>query len=141
MNSGGVYMIGVKIEYNNNIKEVLKAEEQKKEKILYAIGLKWQSICSKIITQRKIVDTGRLRASLTFITVNKVGSPINTVTENKTSDFLSGTSGDENTLIVGSNVEYARKQEFENKKGAFLRPSVLEYKNDYKEIAEQIWKE
>ena len=133
-------MIGVKIEYNNNIKEVLKAEEKKKEKILYAIGLKWQSICSKIITQRKIVDTGRLRGSLTFITAREVGSPINTVTENKSSDFLKGSSGDEDTLIVGSNVEYARKQEFENKKGAFLRPSVLDYKQDYKDIAEQIWK-
>lgn len=133
--------IGVSVKMENNVKEVLKVEEEKKAKILYAIGLKWQSICSKIITQRKIVDTGRLRGSLTFITAREVGSPINTVTENKSSDFLKGSSGDEDTLIVGSNVEYARKQEFENKKGAFLRPSVLDYKQDYKDIAEQIWKE
>ena len=133
--------IGVSVKMENNVKEVLKVEEEKKAKILYAIGLKWQSICSKIITQRKIVDTGRLRGSLTFITAREVGSPINTVTENKSSDFLKGSSGDEDTLIVGSNVEYARKQEFENKKGAFLRPSILQYKNDYKDIAEQIWKE
>lgn len=134
-------MVDIKIKLDNNVKHVMQAEKEKKSQILYALGLKWQQLCTDIITQKGIVDSGRLRGSLTFITNDKVGRPIAKVGDNKTSDFLTGSSGNENTLIVGSNVEYARKQEFENRKGSYLRTSLLDYRDSYELLAEQIWKQ
>jgi len=58
------------------IKEELK---KRKEKITYAIGLKWQKIATELVTVKRIVDTGRLRGSLTFITSAKAGRSINKV--------------------------------------------------------------
>lgn len=127
--------------FDDNSLKFKEESKEKKKKILYAIGLKWQSICSKLITTLGIVDSGRLRGSLTFITVDKVGIPIKRVKENKESDFLNGSSGDDSVLIVGSNVVYAKKQELFNKKGAFMTPALLEYRSSYKRIAKKIWEE
>lgn len=133
-------MISTKVKFENNAPTAVKDLETKKELILFAIGLKWQTICTKIITINGIVDTGRLRGSLTFITKSWVGGPIASVGENVDNDYLGGSSGSDDVLIVGSNVEYAAKNEFNNPKGAFLRPSVTEYSEDYKNIAEEILK-
>ena len=140
-NVGVICMVDIKIKLDNNVKHVMQAEKEKKSQILYALGLKWQQLCTDIITQKGIVDSGRLRGSLTFITNDKIGKPITKVSDNKSSDFLTGSSGNENTLIVGSDVEYARRQEFENKKGSYLRTSLLDYRDSYELLAEQIWKQ
>ena len=134
-------MVKIEVKIEDNSKLVEEIAKQKKQQILYAIGLKWQKICTNIITVNGIVDTGRLRGSLSFITVNKKSSPISNTNNNKTKDFLDGSSGSDNDLIVGTNVEYAKKQELHNSKGAFLRPSLIDYKEVYEEIAEQIWKQ
>lgn len=127
----------VKFEDNSN---KIKAELKNAEKeILYAIGLKWQTLATKIITANKEVDTGRLRGSLTFVTPDKVGGSISKVKDNKSSDFLSG-KAPEKTVIVGSNVEYAVKVEISNPKGPYLKPSIMSYRDVYKNLAEQILK-
>lgn len=123
----------VKIE--SNIKSLLNEEEKVKQRILYAWGLKWQELATKIITRNKIIDTGRLRGSLTFCAPTKTGAPINRVKENTSDDFITSTV--ENTVTVGTNVEYARKQEFENPKGAFVRPAIMEFTDSYQLIAEE----
>lgn len=127
--------------FENNSDKVKREMEEREEAILYAIGLKWQSICSKIITKKKIIDTGRLRASLTFITPKRESDLLykGRGADVRSSDRLTGKS-DKKTLVVGTNVEYARKQEFTNPKGSFLRQSIANYSNDYKKIAEEIWK-
>lgn len=130
--------IGVRFE--DNSPRFKRNWKEKKKKILYAWGLKWQSLCTQIITRNRIVITGRLRSSLTFITPNKVGAPISRVADSKNSDFLNG-SAPEDSLIVGSNVQYASKQELNNPKGAFVKPAIMNYRDTYKNIAQQIMRE
>lgn len=133
--------MSIAIKFEDNSDKILKEIDEKTLKITYAMGLLWQNICSKLITRLKIVDTGRLRASLTFITFDKVGKPINKSPNSTPKDYLNGSSDEKGDLIVGSNVVYAKKQELTNKKGAFIRPSILEYRQDYKNLAEKLWKE
>lgn len=123
----------LKIDFKNNSSEVKNIWENTKKTALYSMGLKWQEVCTQIITNNGIVDTGRLRGSLTFITEDKQGGSISRVPQNTSDDFVTG-SGEKNAVIVGTNVKYATKQEMENKKGAFLRPSVTDYREDYKNI-------
>ena len=129
------------VKFENNGIKFKNEWKERKRKITYAWGLKWQSLATKIITVNGIVDTGRLRGSLTFITKDKVGDSISKCSNNKPNDFLSGSSGADGDLIVGSNVEYAEKQELENPKGAFIKPSVMNYREDYKRIAKSIMNE
>ena len=126
----------VNIKFEDNSKPIKSEYKAKKNKILYAMGLKWLEICTKIITVNGIVDTGRLRASLSFITPSESGG--NGAVE--IGDDITGRS-EEGSIIVGSNVKYASKQELTNKKGSFIKPSILDYKEDYKEIAKNILKE
>ncbi len=129
----------LKINIQDNSKKLLGETEEKKEKILYMIGLEWQRIVTKIITEKKIVDTGRLRASMSFIT-NKRQVKGTRVPETLPKDYLSGRAG-KDELIVGSNVEYAEKNELTNRKGDFLRPSLLEHTGVYQKIADSVFKE
>lgn len=126
----------VNIKFEDNSKPIKSEYKAKKNKILYAMGLKWLEICTKIITVKGIVDTGRLRASLSFITPIENGG--NGAVE--VGDDITGRS-EEGSIIVGSNVRYASKQELTNKKGSFIKPSILDYKEEYKNIAKEILKE
>lgn len=129
----------LKINVYDNSGKFLEEEERKKEKLLYLIGLEWQKIVTEILTDKNIVDTGRLRASMSFIT-NKSSHEGVPVKETKKNDFLRGRAN-KDELIVGSNVEYAEKQELTNRKGDFLRPSLLEHQKTYQNIAEMVFKE
>ncbi|MGL5646716.1 MAG: hypothetical protein ACRDDY_02600 [Clostridium sp.] len=128
------------IRYEDNTNKFKQELKRKRGLILYAIGLKFQALCTKIITRNGIVDTGRLRSSITFYTKDKVGAPLKSTKNSRSSDYLTG-SASENELIVGSGVEYALKQELESKKGAFIKPALLEYRDTYRRIAENILKE
>jgi len=127
------------IRIENNIPIVERELKRKIGLMTYAMGLKWQSLATRLITVKRIVDSGRLRGSLTFITAEKVGSSINRVAENEPNDFLHGRAMGK-ALIVGSNVPYAEKQEF-SRKGPYLKPSILSYKDSYKNICESIMEE
>jgi len=124
----------------SNVPAVKTEMKRKIGKMTYAIGLKWQSIATRLITAKRIVDTGRLRGSLTFITNKKTGVPTNRTTDNIPNDFLKGKAPAQ-TIVVGTNVSYAVKQEFGNPKGPYLKPSILNYKESYKNVAEHIMKE
>lgn len=134
-------MSEIKFENNAN---VFRAEYvKKKNKILYELGLKWQKIVTELITKQIYSKdpvgyklTGRLRASLTFVTPYKI-SPIYPVEKSKPKDFLRGKS-DDMTVTVGSNVEYAEKI---NNKYNFIEESITGYTDSYKNITEQILKE
>jgi len=129
----------LKVNIQDNSKKLLGETEEKKEKILYMIGLEWQRIVTKIITEKQIVDTGRLRASMSFITNKRQGKGAG-VSNSKSTDFLSGRAN-KNELVVGSNVEYAEKNELTNRKGDFLRPSLLEHTRVYEQIAKSVFEE
>ena len=134
--------ININVDSENNINKILKEWESKKKQILYAMGLKWQELATKIITSRVYTGdkpwklTGRLRASLSFITPDQEG-PRRSVAASSADNYVNGKSK-KNTLTVGTNVIYARKI---NDKQKYIEDSILPYKDSYKNIAESIMKQ
>lgn len=108
------------IKVEDNSKLVLEAEEKAIEDALFAMGIKAVEGATDAITGKKsiasAVDTGRLRASISFITPTFESGQINKQTPKAGSkvernplrqgDLLSG-SAEKNSVVVGSNVEYA----------------------------------
>ena len=109
------------IKVEDNSKLVLEAEEKAIENALYAMGIKAvegsvYAISGKLGIERA-VKTGRLRASISFITPAGDMTVVpngekrfeNKEVENsEDGDKLSGTA-EKNSVVVGSNVEYAEK--------------------------------
>ena len=110
------YSSNIKIEDNSGR---VKSEANKKVKmILTAIGEKAKAIWIQIITQKGIVDTGRFRGSV----ANEVK---------------------EKAVIIGSDVEYAPFLELGTSRmraRPSLKPAILNHKETYKKLADQIWK-
>jgi HK97 gp10 family phage protein len=100
-------MVDVKIE--NNTAKVLGEFGSAMGRALYAIGVEAQGDVVKYMskpdfTGRDIVDTGRLRGSISFVTPDAESGVYDNNADS--SDALSG-KGEENTVIIGTNVEYA----------------------------------
>ena len=96
---------------DNSIK-VLKEFDERILTALYLMGLKSVEHIVKYMSTpdasgHDIVDTGRLRASISFITPDRESGWIETRTStNEESNLISGRA-DKNTVVIGSNVEYA----------------------------------
>ena len=105
-------MTEISIKFENNKKKVLEEFDKAVEQALYAIGtqavkgvVEYMSIPD--FTGRDIVDTGRLMASISFITPDKQSGFVNgMVAESEGDDIIKGRS-DDMTVIVGTNVNYA----------------------------------
>ena len=107
------------VNFEDNSGKILIEADRKKQKILTAIGLKAVSIWAKIITQKKVVDTGRFR---------------NSCKSEPHDDYV----------LVGSGVEYVPFLELGTSKmkaRPTLKPAILDYKDSYTKLAKQIWKE
>lgn len=104
----GDLKFSIKIEDNSKL--VLEAEEKAIEDALYAMGIKAVEGSVDAISGKygipKAVDTGRLRASISFITPTDSGDSGEVNTHSKAGDKLTGTA-EKNSVVVGSNVEYA----------------------------------
>ena len=101
--------------FQNNAKEVKAGMARAKEKALEIIGGKAESYAKKLCP----VDTGRLRNSITHMQY------------------------DENTEVIGSNVEYAPYVCLGTHKMAprpFLRPAAENHREEYKAIIEKCMK-
>lgn len=102
-------MVEVKLE--NNTAKVLSEFGDSMERALYAIGISAQGDVVKYMsnidfTGRDIVNTGRLRGSISFVTPEAESGVYDT---NATAaDAIHG-QGLENTVIIGTNVEYGDK--------------------------------
>jgi len=138
-------MAGYKIK--DNSREVLERFNRNKEKTLQEIGLKWQEIATKEVTAMGVVDTGRFRASLSYITPeyeSGVNIMSGAVPESEPGDVLHG-QAPKDAVVVGSNVEYAPYLEYGyiTTRGTNIggRPTVtnavMNYKGDYMEIIER----
>lgn len=149
------------IRIEDNSKKVLQEFEKQKDRALYLMGT--DALGGKdgrggaigAITGNlgidKAVDTGRLRASLSFITEhgNMTETPSNMsafvnkeVPESKPDDKLSGTA-EQSTVIVGSNVEYAEYVHNGTSKmeaRPFLREGIDNATLDMKRRVEKIFK-
>ena len=98
----------IRVESNTN--EFFDEFDTAMERALYAIGVKAVEGSVNAISGRydiaPAVDTGRLRASISFITPTDSGDSGEANTHSKAGDKLTG-KAEKNSVVVGSNVEYA----------------------------------
>lgn len=137
--------IRFQVNIDNNLK--LTEEELKKalEKCLYAIGVtsvaKTVEYMSKPdFTGKDIVDTGRLRASISFITPESESGPNGP--EAAREDTLTGRSP-ELVVCIGSNVEYADYVNNGTSKQParqFLQNGIMLAYPEFKKLIEEILK-
>lgn len=90
------------------------------------------------------VDTGRLRNSITYATTSKQGKPNTSRGKNKhgqpmaqaeAADYAMHGKPAETEVVLGTNVEYARKVEQNIK--AFLKPAIENHISEYQKIFAQ----
>lgn len=135
------------IRVESNSKIVFDALEEEKERALYAIGIKAVEGSVDAISGKydidPAVDTGRLRASISFITPTEQGGSGMMKPKNaQTGDELTG-KAEQNTVVVGSNVEYAEKVHNGDSKMAgrpFLREGIDKTKDKMREQVTKIFK-
>ena len=134
------------IRVENNSKIVLEDLGEAMERALYAIGVKAVEGSVDAISGKydidPAVDTGRLRASISFITPTQSGDSGMAVPEGKPKDKLSG-NADKNMVVVGSNVEYAEYVHNGTSKMAarpFLREGIDRTKDKMQEQVTKIFK-
>ena len=139
------FTIRIKVQSNADLaKEEL---EKATERALYAIGVKAVEGSVDAISGRydidPAVDTGRLRASISFITPTKKGDSGQPKPANaQAGDELTGTA-EQNTVVVGSNVSYSEYVHNGTSKMAgrpFLREGIDKTKDKMQEQAEKIFK-
>lgn len=99
---------GIKIE--SNLDKVESELKEAIEKALYVMGVNAVEGATDAISGKysieSAVDTGRLRASISFITPTQKGDNGKDVPNSGVDDKLYG-KAEENSVVVGSNVEYA----------------------------------
>lgn len=135
------------IRVENNSQLVISELEKATERALYAIGVKAVEGSVDAISGRydikPAVDTGRLRASISFITPTQKGDSGQPKPANaQAGDELTGTA-EKNTVVVGSNVEYAEKVHNGDSKMAarpFLREGIDKTKDKMREQVTKIFK-
>lgn len=135
------------VRVENNSQLALGELEKATERVLYAIGVKAVEGSVDAISGRydikPAVDTGRLRASISFITpTQKGGSGQPKPANAQAGDDLTGTA-EENSVVVGSNVEYAEKVHNGDSKMAgrpFITEGINKTKDKMQEQAEKIFK-
>lgn len=101
------------VTFVSHAKEVLSAEQAARNKALEIIGGKAESYAKKLCP----VDTGRLRNSITH------------------------QQYDDNTEVIGTNVEYAPYVELgthKQKAQPYLRPAAENHSAEYKEIIKAV---
>ena len=140
----------VKVEDNSKI--FLEAEQAAIEKALFAIGVNAvEGAVASISGENLAVDTGRLRASISFVTEQKesgqmtpqAGKSDNSKNPLQNSDLLRG-KAEKNSVYVGTNVEYATVVH-EGDGGSrigrpFLRDGINNKLQDMREMTEAILK-
>ena len=135
------------IRVQNNSQLALEELEKATERALYAIGVKAVEGSVDAISGRydidPAVDTGRLRASISFITPTDKGNSGQPKPANaQAGDELTGTA-EQNTVVVGSNVSYSEFVHNGTSRMAgrpFLREGIDKTKDQMQEQAEKIFK-
>ena len=129
----------MKVDYKDYSKEVLSALEKGKRNALTAIGATAETHAKDNITADDLIDTGRLRNSITFATGDYSG--IGTYSDNekkKYSDAKARNTPKDDEVAIGTNVEYAAYTELGTEKITahhYLKRAVTEHKDEYKELA------
>lgn len=128
----------IKVDMQSHKDDIKQALGEKIPRILEALGLEAEGNAITEITNMKAVDTGRLRNSITYATSEYSGKGDYTDDHgNVYSDAKAKGSPEEDTVYIGTNVEYAPYIEFGARSmGArpFLKNAVANYADDYKRI-------
>lgn len=143
------------VKLQDNSKLFKEASDEAIDRALYAIGVKGVEGATDAISGAygvaAAIDTGRLKASISFITqmgdMNVVPEGMGRcenkeVANSKSGDKLSGTA-DKNSVIVGSNVEYAEYVHDGTSRmdgRPFLREGIDRTKGDMERQVEKIFK-
>ena len=129
----------MKVDYKDNSKQILSALEKGKHNALTAIRSSAETHTKENITADDLIDTGRLRNSITYATGDYSG--IGTYTDNnkkKYSDAKARNTPKNDEVAIGTNVEYAAYTELGTEKIAahhYLKRAVTEHKDEYKKLA------
>ena len=129
------------IKFTSNVNDILSALEKGKRNALTAIGATAETHTKENITADKLVDTGRLRNSITYATGDYLG--IGTYTDNKKkkySDAKARNAPKDDEVGIGTNVEYAAYTELGTQHIAahhYLKRAVTEHKDEYKKLTAQ----
>ena len=127
------------IKFTSNVNDILSALEKGKHNALTAIGATAETHTKDNITADELVDTGRLRNSITYATGDYLG--IGTYTDNNKksySDAKARNTPKDDEVAIGTNVEYAPYLELGTKKIAahhYLKRAVTEHQDEYKKLA------
>ena len=131
----------MKVDYKDNSKQILSALEKGKRNALTAIGATAETHTKENITADKLVDTGRLRNSITYATGDYLG--IGTYTDDKKkkySDAKARNTPKDDEVAIGTNVEYAAYTELGTQHITahhYLKRAVTEHKDEYKKLTAQ----
>ena len=131
----------MKVDYNDNSEQVLSAMEKGKRNALTAIGATAETHTKENITADELVDTGRLRNSITFATGDYSG--IGTYTDNNKksySDAKARNTPKDDEVAIGTNVEYAAYTELGTQHITahhYLKRAVTEHQDEYKKLTAQ----
>ena len=94
----------IEFEVEDNSGKVLREYENRKPELLNTFGNELYKSIYNFMTEDKIVDTGRLRGSISYSTeFNDYNQP---TPANQPNDFIKGVR-EENSVLYGSNVDYA----------------------------------
>ena len=136
-------MADVEFKFSSNKDLILAQTEEAIKTALETVGVQAQAHATAEITAQGAVDTGRLRASITYAVSG------DSAREHAYSDDLGNgftqsirDAGDEkeHTLYLGTNVNYAPYVEMGTQKmpaRPFIRPAVENYLSEYQQIFEQ----
>ena len=94
----------ITIKFEDNSKQVLDELERKMPEVLQGMGAELHKSIYNFMTEDKVVDTGRLRGSISYCT--PYGDYNEPTAVNKADDFIKGVR-EKDTIVYGSNVEYA----------------------------------
>ena len=97
-------MAEMKVTIEDNSKKILEEFEKRMPEVLDGIGNEFYKSIYNFMTEDKVVDTGRLRGSISYSTPSKDYK--NPTLANTGNDFITGNK-EESTVWYGSNVEYA----------------------------------
>ena len=129
----------MKVDYKDNSQQILSALERGKRNALTAIGATAETHTKENITADKLVDTGRLRNSITYAAGDYSG--IGTYTDNNKksySDAKARNTPKDDEVAIGTNVEYAPYLELGTKKITahhYLKRAVTEPQDESKKLA------
>lgn len=119
---------------NNHIFEYTEEEKERVKKALNIIGLKMENYAKISLTDSGAVDTGRLRNSITYATAEKHSEGSEPA---KPEDYALRGSAKENSVSIGTNVEYAifvEEGTSKMRKRPYIRPAIENHMDEWKSI-------